>query len=356
MAYVRAPIIQGTAFMRGLGPSSQLLSWSQRMPLPSFRLITPHSPAFGTRHNSSTRVSAHTMSAQDDSEGRIDTIQWDANRVNSIHLTGRLGMDPQMKHLAVGLLASTSLAVNRPAAPGGEDTTDWFQVEAWQELAEVMGQQLKKGMLVQVSGSLRMNTWTDRESRLRRDMRVVARQLKIVDAPPGRSSGAPSSFSAGASAGSSSSSGGSRASEMESLWMDLVSNFSGWYDNRKDKRNPRAPDFKKKGTGEALWIDSRATPGWVAAKLQQLDDSNPGPMLQERGSGGASWGGGGGGGLFTPSSHPPSEPTVDRAGYFETPPPPRAAPPPGSREGGKPALQGRGRDANFNDDAFDHPF
>jgi hypothetical protein len=47
------------------------------------------------------------------------------------------------------------------------------------------------------------------------------------------------------------------------LWRDLSDNFGQWWDNRKDKRNPRAPDFKRKNDGEALWLDSKSTPTWA---------------------------------------------------------------------------------------------
>ncbi|GAU50486.1 hypothetical protein TSUD_26300 [Trifolium subterraneum] len=37
------------------------------------------------------------------------------------------------------------------------------------------------------------------------------------------------------------------------------------------ERNPKAPDFKHKDTGEALWIDSRSSPPWVKSQLDILD-------------------------------------------------------------------------------------
>ncbi|KAK7363948.1 hypothetical protein VNO80_12233 [Phaseolus coccineus] len=48
-------------------------------------------------------------------------------------------------------------------------------------------------------------------------------------------------------------------------WNDLVQNPAKWWDNRLDKRNEKAPDFKHKETGEGLWLDS--SPSWVLAKL-----------------------------------------------------------------------------------------
>lgn len=43
----------------------------------------------------------------------------------------------------------------------------------------------------------------------------------------------------------------------DSLWADLLANPHQWWDNREDKKNPRAPDFKKAGTGDGLWLNTR---------------------------------------------------------------------------------------------------
>ncbi|TKY44506.1 OSB3 [Spatholobus suberectus] len=48
-------------------------------------------------------------------------------------------------------------------------------------------------------------------------------------------------------------------------WNDLVQNPAKWWDNRLNKRNEKAPDFKHKETGEVLWLN--ASPSWVLAKL-----------------------------------------------------------------------------------------
>ncbi|CAJ1951622.1 unnamed protein product [Sphenostylis stenocarpa] len=48
-------------------------------------------------------------------------------------------------------------------------------------------------------------------------------------------------------------------------WNDLVQNPAKWWDNRSDKRNEKAPDFKHKETGEGLWLNS--SPSWVLEKL-----------------------------------------------------------------------------------------
>jgi hypothetical protein len=63
------------------------------------------------------------------------------------------------------------------------------------------------------------------------------------------------------------------APPVEEWWVDLFNDFGSWYDNRTDKKNPRAPDFRHKtktdarGDKWALWISSKDTPAWAKQKL-----------------------------------------------------------------------------------------
>jgi hypothetical protein len=41
----------------------------------------------------------------------------------------------------------------------------------------------------------------------------------------------------------------------KALWQELESNPEKWYDNRANKKNPKGPDFKRKATGEGLWLE-----------------------------------------------------------------------------------------------------
>ncbi|CAF1990447.1 unnamed protein product [Brassica napus] len=54
----------------------------------------------------------------------------------------------------------------------------------------------------------------------------------------------------------------------EEFWKDLVQNPDKWYDNRSRKTNIKAPDFKHKESGEALWMTD--SPTWVLSKLPPL--------------------------------------------------------------------------------------
>ncbi|KAG0592855.1 hypothetical protein KC19_1G285400 [Ceratodon purpureus] len=77
----------------------------------------------------------------------------------------------------------------------------------------------------------------------------------------------PWSFSSMSVESSSRQSGGN-SQTIHELWEEYFSGPSQWWDNRNRKGNPRAPDFKHKVTGEALWIDGWYTPEWVKEKFQ----------------------------------------------------------------------------------------
>ncbi|WIA11629.1 hypothetical protein OEZ85_011732 [Tetradesmus obliquus] len=73
------------------------------------------------------------------------------------------------------------------------------------------------------------------------------------------------------------------SSTKEAEWMELCNNYGNWWDNRANKMNPRAPDFKQKGrTGQeiALWISSRDTPQWVPAYIAARLPQPPPPRNQ----------------------------------------------------------------------------
>lgn len=49
------------------------------------------------------------------------------------------------------------------------------------------------------------------------------------------------------------------AADKTAMWQELVDSPHKWFDNRQDKKNPKAPDFKAKRTsqfdGQGLWAD-----------------------------------------------------------------------------------------------------
>lgn len=101
--------------------------------------------------------------------------------LNRLELIGRLGKDPETNVTQTGKkVCRFSVAVNRP----NSKEPDWFQVEAWNRLAEVCQQFLNKGRLVYVEGRVQTDRWTDDKGETHYRTRVVAHQMQMLDRKP----------------------------------------------------------------------------------------------------------------------------------------------------------------------------
>ena len=222
-------------------------------------------------------------------------VVWTAEGANSVSLIGNLGGDPDLRYLESGQVVSRmSLAVSR-----GQNT-DWFNCECWDQVAHLAAQHLSKGSRVQVQGKVVVDSWQDRQSGQRRTaFKVRVNQFDFVRSMQGAEGAAPDGGFRGGEAGGFSSQptsgqpyGGSTMSRStEARWAEFFAQPSLYWDNRTTKRNPRAPDFKHKDSGEALWIDSRDTPGWVADSLRKLDEVGGGAEFTPGGAADAGPGG-----------------------------------------------------------------
>ena len=91
-----------------------------------------------------------------------------AKSVNKVILVGNLGKDPEVKYTPSGVpVAKFSLATNeRYKDKSGEwqDRTEWHNIVAWQRLAEIVGEYVKKGSKVYIEGRLQTSSWEDKQS------------------------------------------------------------------------------------------------------------------------------------------------------------------------------------------------
>jgi single-strand DNA-binding protein len=122
--------------------------------------------------------------------------------LNKIMLIGNLGRDPELQVTSDGTpVTKFSLAVNRYTKTStGErkEETEWFNVVAWRQLAEICERYLHKGSKVYIEGRLTQRKYTDREGVQRTAVDVIANDMKMLDSKPASSgSEAYSAVSAG---------------------------------------------------------------------------------------------------------------------------------------------------------------
>jgi single-strand DNA-binding protein len=106
--------------------------------------------------------------------------------LNRVMVIGRLGKDPETRYTPQGS-AMTRFSVasgRRWRTAEGEDReeTEWFNVVAWDKLAEICAQYLQKGSRVYIEGRLQTRSWDDQATGQKRYMtEVVANDLIMLD-------------------------------------------------------------------------------------------------------------------------------------------------------------------------------
>lgn len=82
--------------------------------------------------------------------------------MNKLIIIGRLGKDPEVKQAGETTITSFSVAVSEKYK--GEESTEWFNCTAFNKLADICGQYLKKGSQVMIEGKLKTDSWDDKTS------------------------------------------------------------------------------------------------------------------------------------------------------------------------------------------------
>ena len=119
--------------------------------------------------------------------------------MNKVMLIGNLGRDPEMNYTQSGTaITKFSLAVNRRTkAQSGEwqDETEWFNIIAWDKLAERCSQYLHKGNKVFVEGRLTQRKYVDRNNVDRLSVEVIINDMEMLTPKDGSRQSVPSSAS-----------------------------------------------------------------------------------------------------------------------------------------------------------------
>ena len=105
--------------------------------------------------------------------------------VNKVILVGNVGKDPEVKYSPSGTpIAKFSLATNekyKDRSDEWQERTEWHNIVAWQRLAEIVGEYVKKGAKLYIEGKLQTSSWEDRESGTKKyRTEIVARDLVLL--------------------------------------------------------------------------------------------------------------------------------------------------------------------------------
>jgi len=109
-----------------------------------------------------------------------------AGSFNKFICVGRLTRDPEMRTLSGGsTVTKFTVAVDRRGRGANRENreTDFFDVTAWEKLAETCNTYLKKGMLVLVDGRIQIRSYEDRDGVKRKAIDVIANDMQMLDRP-----------------------------------------------------------------------------------------------------------------------------------------------------------------------------
>ena len=124
--------------------------------------------------------------------------------VNKVILLGNVGNDPESKSLpgggtVVNFSMATSESWKDKNTGEQKEVSEWHRVVAFNRLAEIIVEYVKKGSKLYIEGSLRTRSW-DQDGQKRYATEIVASEMQMLDGKPEGQQSAPKPQNSGQSA------------------------------------------------------------------------------------------------------------------------------------------------------------
>lgn len=113
--------------------------------------------------------------------------------MNKVFLIGNLTKDPEIRSTQSGVaVCNFTIAVNRRFKnANGQQETDYLNIIAWRQLAELCSKYLAKGRKVAVTGSIQARTYEAKDGSKRTAWDIVADEVEFLT-PQNQQSSTPS--------------------------------------------------------------------------------------------------------------------------------------------------------------------
>lgn len=108
--------------------------------------------------------------------------------VNKAILVGRLGKDPEVRHLENGATVAnftmaTSETYKDRTTGERKEITEWHNIVLWRGLADVAAKYLHKGDMVYIEGKIRTRSW-EKEGVTRYTTEVIGDNMTMLSTKP----------------------------------------------------------------------------------------------------------------------------------------------------------------------------
>lgn len=109
--------------------------------------------------------------------------------LNKVMIIGRLGADPEQRYMPSGkavanIRVATSEKWKDKQTGDMQERTEWHSVTAYDKLAEIIAEYLRKGSQVYIEGKLQTRKWQDKEGKDRYTTEIIAQQLQMLGGKP----------------------------------------------------------------------------------------------------------------------------------------------------------------------------
>lgn len=113
-----------------------------------------------------------------------------ARGVNKVILIGNLGQDPEVRFMPNGnpvanLRIATSDSWMDKQSGQRQERTEWHTVVAFNKLAEIIQQYVKKGSKIYIEGRLQTRKWQGQDGQDRYSTEIVANDMQMLDSRQG---------------------------------------------------------------------------------------------------------------------------------------------------------------------------
>lgn len=106
--------------------------------------------------------------------------------LNKVLLIGNLGKDPEIRSMSNGKsVANFSVATSEQwknkDTGQKQEKTEWHNIVAYDKLADIIGQYLRKGSKMYLEGRLQTRKWTDKEGKDRYTTEIICNEMQMLD-------------------------------------------------------------------------------------------------------------------------------------------------------------------------------
>lgn len=101
--------------------------------------------------------------------------------MNQFYGIGNLVRDPEVRTTNAGIkVCNFTIAINRRMKNNGEQQTDFLNIVAWSQLAELCEKYLSKGKKVAVIGSIQVRNYEDKNGVKRTSWDILADEVEFL--------------------------------------------------------------------------------------------------------------------------------------------------------------------------------